>query len=219
MIALILGCGPHGRVILDVLRAQGCFETIEFIDEKQSLWGKEVNGCTVTGGFDSLAARDSSSIVMIVAIGNSPLRMRLAARAREQGIELLNAQHPSAVVMPTAHMGSGNMIAAHAVVNSNAGIGDNIIINSGAIVEHDAVVMDGVSISPGVQLGGRTRVEQLAFLGTGAIVLPRIRVGAGSVVAAGSVVTRDVPPGVLVRGTPARAVEDISRDFDWNRIL
>jgi len=49
-------------------------------------------------------------------------------------------------------------------------------------------------------------VEAGCFVGAGAILLPGIRVGRASFVAAGSVVTQDVPPGTLVAGVPARVV-------------
>jgi acetyltransferase-like isoleucine patch superfamily enzyme len=48
-------------------------------------------------------------------------------------------------------------------------------------------------------------VEDGASLGSGCVVLGGITIGAGSLVGAGAVVTRDVPPGVVVAGVPARA--------------
>ncbi len=52
-------------------------------------------------------------------------------------------------------------------------------------------------------------VEQGSFVGAAATLLPGIRVGARSFVAAGSVVTADVPPGTLVAGVPARVVRTL----------
>jgi maltose O-acetyltransferase len=52
-------------------------------------------------------------------------------------------------------------------------------------------------------------VETGAFLGANVTVLPGVRIGAGSFVAAGSVVTADVPPRTLVAGVPAHAVRTI----------
>jgi acetyltransferase-like isoleucine patch superfamily enzyme len=46
-------------------------------------------------------------------------------------------------------------------------------------------------------------VEDEVFIGPGCIILPNVRIGRGSVVCAGSVVTRDVPPMTMVRGNPA----------------
>jgi acetyltransferase-like isoleucine patch superfamily enzyme len=53
-------------------------------------------------------------------------------------------------------------------------------------------------------LAGEVTVNAGAFIGTGAVVLPRIRIGQGAIVGAGAVVTRDVPVGVTVVGNPAR---------------
>jgi len=52
-------------------------------------------------------------------------------------------------------------------------------------------------------------VGQGSFIGANATLLPGIRIGARSFVAAGSVVTADVPPGTLVAGVPARAVRQL----------
>ena len=53
-------------------------------------------------------------------------------------------------------------------------------------------------------------VEAGSFVGAGATLLPGVRVGRGSFVAAGSVVTGDVPPATLVAGVPARAVRSLA---------
>ncbi|MDB9894438.1 hypothetical protein OAC77_01605 [Reinekea forsetii] len=47
-------------------------------------------------------------------------------------------------------------------------------------------------------------IKTRAWIGGGAIILPGITIGVGAVVAAGSVVTRDVADGALVKGNPAR---------------
>jgi acetyltransferase-like isoleucine patch superfamily enzyme len=52
-------------------------------------------------------------------------------------------------------------------------------------------------------------IEDDAWIGTGVIVLPGLRIGAGSVIAAGAVVTKDVAPGIIVAGIPARPVGNV----------
>jgi len=59
-------------------------------------------------------------------------------------------------------------------------------------------------LSPGALVNGDVRLAEGVFLGTGAIITPGITIGDHAVIGAGAVVVRDVPPGVTVRGVPAR---------------
>jgi galactoside O-acetyltransferase len=68
-------------------------------------------------------------------------------------------------------------------------------------------------------MGGRVIIEKGAFIGTGAVLAPRMKVGEGTVVGAGSVVVKDLPPGVLAYGVPARVVREVDDTFDWSRLL
>jgi acetyltransferase-like isoleucine patch superfamily enzyme len=52
-------------------------------------------------------------------------------------------------------------------------------------------------------------IEEDATVGPGAIVLPNVTIGRGSIVTAGSVVTKSVPPKTMVRGNPARPIATV----------
>jgi sugar O-acyltransferase (sialic acid O-acetyltransferase NeuD family) len=216
--ALIIGAGAQGRVVLDILRAEGRYESIQFVDDNPAMRGREVNGAKVAFGVEE-ALRPKANVEMIVALGNPDTRRALAACITKRGIPLLNAIHPSAVIMPSTTLGKGIMVGPAAVVNSNAQIGDNVIINTGAVVEHDCVIAEGSAVGPGARLGGRVTLGSCAFIATGAIVTSRVFIGARSVVGAGAVVHRDLPESVLAFGVPARVQRNLDSTFDWSQVL
>ena len=58
-------------------------------------------------------------------------------------------------------------------------------------------------------------IGNFVWIGTGALVLPGVRLGDGCVVAGGSVVTRSVAPFDIVAGNPARKIGDRTRELDY----
>ncbi|MGH9359737.1 MAG: DapH/DapD/GlmU-related protein, partial [Terriglobia bacterium] len=58
-----------------------------------------------------------------------------------------------------------------------------------------------------------TRVCRHASIGSGAVILCGVTIGEGAIVGAGSVVTKDVPPGTVVAGNPARVIRHIDRNL------
>lgn len=78
------------------------------------------------------------------------------------------------------------------------------------ITDHDHTF--GSNLAPGETplVSALTRIGKRCWLGANVTVLKGVTIGDGSVVAAGSVVTKPVPPGVLVAGVPARVLRDFS---------
>ena len=112
--------------------------------------------------------------------------------------------HPTAWRSPSCVLGEGTVLLPGAVVHARSRIGRAGIVNTRAVVDHDSVLGDGVHVSVGACLTSRLQVGDLAFIGAGAVVRPDQRIGEGAVVGAGAVVVRDVAPGAVVAGNPAR---------------
>ncbi|MBI1214960.1 MAG: serine O-acetyltransferase [Alphaproteobacteria bacterium] len=101
-------------------------------------------------------------------------------------------------------------------IHPAARIGRGVMLDhaTGIVIGETAVVEDDVLLWHGVTLGGRNftdtdrhpKVRKGASIGASATVLGNIEVGAGSKVAAGSMVLENVPPGKTVAGVPARVV-------------
>jgi UDP-perosamine 4-acetyltransferase len=208
MQVVIVGAGGHGKVVLDILRAAGRVEPVGFLDADPALAGTTVGGLPVLGAANLLPRlRQQKVRGAVVAIGDNRTRRQYAALVREQGLELINAVHPVAVVSPTARVGTNVVIAAGAVVCTEARVDDSAIINTAAIVDHEVHVGEAVHVAPGAGLAGRVRVGSLAFVGMGAQVIQCRSVGEGATVGAGAVVIEDVSPYATAVGVPARVIK------------
>jgi acetyltransferase-like isoleucine patch superfamily enzyme len=86
-------------------------------------------------------------------------------------------------------------------------IGSNVTLSDCALLGHDGVIrILNTRFNKKLDSVGAIDIRDNCFVGHGAIVMPRVTIGPDSIVAAGAVVTKDVPPGVVVGGNPARII-------------
>ena len=89
-------------------------------------------------------------------------------------------------------------------------IGDNLQMGPAVQLYTASHPVDPEVRRTGLEFAKPIRIGSDVWIGGGAVILPGVSVGDGSVVGAGSVVTRDVPPLSVVAGNPARAVRRVS---------
>jgi sugar O-acyltransferase (sialic acid O-acetyltransferase NeuD family) len=210
---IVVGAGAQGRVVLENWRAQHPDDAFVFVDDDPAHQGTKILGVEVVGTLADLAKLGGEAIL---AIGNNEARLRIAAG--HTGVVWGRVVHPSAVVMPSATLGPGTVVFAGAVVNTQAALGAHVIVNTGSIIEHDCIFEDGTSVSPGCRMGGRVHAHRGVFLSTGVTIVPRVSIGAWTMVGAGSVVTADLPERVVAWGVPAKAKRAVV-PADWGRVL
>jgi len=136
-------------------------------------------------------------------------RIVIGARVRLNShwapIELASGPHGVIDIADGVYINYGSIISAHKSVR----IGANVMIGNYCIVadtEVPAIVdrHDGPSISSRpIEIGDG------AWLATRVTVLPGSKIGAGAVIAAGSVVSGDIPPGMVAGGIPARVLRPV----------
>lgn len=116
---------------------------------------------------------------------------------------------PFVEIQRGATIGARCKIQSHSFICDGVRIEDEVFVGHGVVFINDkvphATTPDGALQGDGDWEVQTTVVERGAALGSGAIVLGGIRIGADALVGAGAVVTRDVPDGTTVAGNPARA--------------
>lgn len=149
-----------------------------------------------------------NSAIPFKDLTNTNARIEPGAFIREQAII-----EDGAVVMMGATInigaivGEGTMIDMNATLGGRATTGKNVHVGAGAVL---AGVIEPPSASPVV-------IEDNVLIGANAVILEGVRVGAGAIVAAGAIVTQDVPAGAVVAGTPAKVIKQTSEVQDSKR--
>ncbi len=208
---ILWGASGHAAVVADILRLQNHFEILGFLDDLHpQRHGQPFSNSTLLGSADSLKQLNPSCDRVIIAVGNCTARLSLAAKARELGLQLATAIHPSAVLATDVTIGLGSVIAAGAVINPGATLGENVIVNTSASVDHHCRIDDGAHIAPGAHLAGNVHVGRAAWIGLSAAVIQQRSIGDNSVIGAGAVVLDDIPAGVVAYGVPAKIIRKVN---------
>jgi len=201
---IIIGASGHGKVVADIAIKMNKWQSIAFLDDDESIktsMGLEVIGKTA----DAFTYKDEADF--FVAIGNNSNREKIQDKLIEQGLNLVSLIHPSAVIGSDVEIERGNVVMAGVVINSSTIIGKGCIINTSSSLDHDNVLEDYVHISPGVRTAGSVRIGKGSWIGIGSVVSNKVNICSGCKVGAGAVVVKDITePGTYV-GVPVRRVE------------
>jgi 2,3,4,5-tetrahydropyridine-2-carboxylate N-succinyltransferase/tetrahydrodipicolinate N-acetyltransferase len=125
---------------------------------------------------------------------------------------------PGSFIRDHATIGKNAVVMMGAVINIGAVVGEGTMIDMGAVLGGRATTGKNVHVGAGAVLSGVIEpanatpviIEDNVLIGANAVILEGVRVGKGSVVAAGAIVTEDVPADTVVAGVPARKIKNTS---------
>lgn len=130
---------------------------------------------------------------------------------------MIKIWHP-ANVYKTAKLGDGVSVGMFSEIGNNVEIGEDTRIGAHVFIPEMVSIGKRCFIAPHVcftndkyppsygKHWARTIVEDNVVIGANSTILPGVKIGEGAMVGAGSVVTSDVPSGMLVAGVPARVM-------------
>ena len=186
---------------------------------------KSINftGCKVFGNEKSAVVfGEYSTISKIIKESKDNIEeYELEYDRRNSAIPLLNTNEieariePGAFIRDKVDIGKGAVIMMGAVINIGAEIGEGTMIDMGAIVGARGKIGKNSHLGAGAVVAGVLEppsktpviVEDDVLIGANAVILEGVRIGKGSVIAAGSVVVEDIPENSVAAGTPAKVIK------------
>lgn len=123
--------------------------------------------------------------------------------------ENVNIERGASIGLRTVSIGSNSGIGINASVGDSTHIGSNVMMGPEVLIltqNHQTSRLDLPMVQQGFGPVTPVHIENDVWIGARAIILPGVRIGAGSVIGAGAVVSRNVSPAAIVVGNPARTV-------------
>lgn len=200
---ILVGGGGHCKSVIEVAESTG--RRIAGILDVSANVGKKVLGYDIVGTDDLIGewVGRAEFIVTVGHIKNADIRIGLHEKIETAGGHLATLIASTAHVSKHAVIGEGSVIMHHAMVNADARIGRGCIINTFSNIEHDAVVGNYCHISTGAMVNGNCTVGEGTFLGSQAVMVNGVSIAGGCVIAAGSMVRKDIVRKGIYSDNPA----------------
>lgn len=162
--------------------------------------------------FEELAdALHPEAHAMVVGLGwarMNQVRRQVVHAAHALGYDCLSWISSQAQTWPDLSLGQHCLIFDGANIQPFARLGNNCIVRSGAVISHDVEVGNDCLIACGAVIGGGARIGDGCILGLNCTIRDQVTIAPGTLVAAGAVVTKDIPHAGVYAGVPARRLSD-----------
>lgn len=170
--------------------------------------GTLVDGYPVLGNLDWLRGQ-KDRVWAVCAIGTSSIRQKIWERLADcPAVQPATLVDPAAVIGKNASIGEGCIVCAGTILAIGVKLKSHCVVNLGCVLGHDAAVENYCTLHPRVDLSGNVRVGPCTDIGAGTVVRNGIRIGKDCIIGMGSLVTKDIPDGVVAYGMPCKVIRE-----------
>lgn len=205
---VIIGAGGFGRevawLIESINKVSNEWNIIGFVDDNESIQGKEINGYKVVGNVEWLKQQE---VYVVSAIADPMAKKKVMEKIKDSKNSYPILIHPSVICSDRVKIGEGSIICAGNIITVNIEIGKHVIINLDCTIGHDAILGDYTTVLPSVNVSGFVKTEECVNIGTGSAIIQGVTVGKNSIIGAGAVVVKDLPANCTAVGIPAKPIK------------
>lgn len=207
----VYGASGFGTQVMPLVKGQYAeleAQSLVFIDdatELASLMGHQILS------YDEFVEHPTKHKEVTIAIADSKVREKLVNKLTNDNIMITAIQSANSIVSEYSKLAEGSTISNYVCIAENSTVGKFFQANIYSYVGHDCIIGDYVTFGPRVSCNGNVHIHDHVYIGTGAILIqgtpdkPLI-IGEGAFIGMGAIVTKDVLPGAVAVGKPARAI-------------
>ena len=144
---------------------------------------------------------------LVMSIADTKVRKKIVNLLLKRGAEFYTLIYPSTIIGQNVIIGQGSIICPNCILANDSKIGNFTIINTYSNIGHDVDIGDYNSVFPMAGIMGNAETNKGCTIGTGATIIPKIKIGMNAIVGAGSVVIRNVAANTTVFGNPAKKIK------------
>ena len=212
---VLVGDGEFAEIAYEYFTHDSPFRVVGFAVEGVFRRRDELFGLPVVD-FERVAERfapeDHRAFVAVTNTQLNRVRARLLAEVRGLGYQPASYVSSRAFVWRNACIGQNCFVFENNVIQYHVQLGDNVVLWSGNHVGHRTVIRENCFVTSHAVISGYCDIGANSFVGVNACLADHVRVGSDCVVGMGSVVVRDLEPGRVYVGNPAKPLEKSSYD-------
>jgi sugar O-acyltransferase (sialic acid O-acetyltransferase NeuD family) len=202
----ILGASGFASEVTEYMKDDNEFDILGYFDENDHSYNEYCYEAPFLGQEKNFDFQEGSNA--IITVSNIKIRKNIYNFLKSKKVDLPTIIHNSSFVGKSCNIGESGIICPYVSITSNVNVGKNFHANIYSYVAHGCNIGDNVTFAPSVKCNGNVDIEDDVYVGTGVIIHQGkskrpIRIGKGSIIAAGAVVTKNVPAGITVFGNPA----------------
>ena len=197
---LILGCGGHAKMCVEVIKKQKHYEIRGNIVERFDLISPQKNAIGCDDMLPEFFSNGLKNIIIGIGdiVSRNQKRKNLYSKLKNIGFEIPNLIDQTSIVEESVIIGEGNQIMAGAVLGVDCAIGSNNIINSGAIICHDVKIGNNVHIAPGAIIAAAVEIEDNTLIGMGVTIYRGLKIGSNVLIANGQNIFSDIQNNEII---------------------
>ncbi len=204
----LIGVNSVAALAIEISEIKSENKEIVLVDDNIVKHGTDFKNYSIKTSVNDIINKNILIDEFVVCFGEKLLQVKKDTflKLLSLGLKATNFIHPSVILFPSNQIGSGNIISAGTIFGHESIIEDNTIVFSGAVIEHNTQIRSHCYIGPNATISGYCIIDEGTLIGSGATILPEIKIGKFCKIGAGAVVTKNVEDYTTVAGVPAQII-------------